>query len=176
MTAVTGVAAPRLNGNRLVLLPRCLKIQGIATPACALVRNDRAFSNSPFLIFALAQADGGQELGNGGAQSGEGHEQHEDIADGHADPQSGGLLVAFVDVLPPQQQQNEQAAEGSGHGGGNVGHEDQLRGRTAVAVADDHGEDQAGQAAPLDELALQGHVLVEAGAQQHHAALGIGKQ
>jgi hypothetical protein len=24
-----------------------LKIRGIATPACALVRNDRAFSNSP---------------------------------------------------------------------------------------------------------------------------------
>ena len=48
VTDVTGVAAPRLNGNRLVLLPRCLKIRGIATPACALVRNDRAFSNSPF--------------------------------------------------------------------------------------------------------------------------------
>jgi hypothetical protein len=27
-----------------------LKIRGIATPACALVRNDRAFSNSPFLF------------------------------------------------------------------------------------------------------------------------------
>ena len=25
------------------------KIRGIATPACALVRNDRAFSNSPFV-------------------------------------------------------------------------------------------------------------------------------
>ena len=25
----SGVAAPRLNGNRLVLLPRCLKIRGI---------------------------------------------------------------------------------------------------------------------------------------------------
>ena len=47
VTDVTGVAAPRLNGNRLVLLPRCLKIRGIATPACALVRNDGAFSNSP---------------------------------------------------------------------------------------------------------------------------------
>ena len=51
MTDVTGVAAPRLNGNRLVLLPRCLKIWGIATPACALVRNDRAFSNSPFAFY-----------------------------------------------------------------------------------------------------------------------------
>ena len=29
VTDVTGVAAPRLNGNRLVLLPRCLKIRGI---------------------------------------------------------------------------------------------------------------------------------------------------
>ena len=48
VTDVTGVAAPRLNGNRLVLLPICLKIRGIATPACALVRNDGAFSNSPF--------------------------------------------------------------------------------------------------------------------------------
>ena len=47
MTDVTGVAAPRLDGNSLVLRPRCLKIRGIATPACALVRNDRAFSNSP---------------------------------------------------------------------------------------------------------------------------------
>ena len=53
MTDVTGVAAPRLDGNSLVLRPRCLKIRGIATPACALVRNDRAFSNSPiFRIFA----------------------------------------------------------------------------------------------------------------------------
>ena len=51
VTDVTGVAAPRLNGNRLVLLPRCLKIRGIATPACALVRNDRAFSNSPFAFY-----------------------------------------------------------------------------------------------------------------------------
>ena len=25
----SGVAAPRLNGNRLVLIPRCLKIRGI---------------------------------------------------------------------------------------------------------------------------------------------------
>ena len=47
VTDVTGVAAPRLDGNSLVLRPRCLKIWGIATPACALVRNDRAFSNSP---------------------------------------------------------------------------------------------------------------------------------
>ena len=47
MTDVTGVAAPRLDGNSLVLRPRGLKIRGIATPACALVRNDRAFSNSP---------------------------------------------------------------------------------------------------------------------------------
>ena len=47
VTDVTGVAAPRLDGNSLVLRPRCLKIRGIATPACALVRNDRAFSNSP---------------------------------------------------------------------------------------------------------------------------------
>ena len=47
VTDVTGVAAPPLDGNSLVLRPRCLKIRGIATPACALVRNDRAFSNSP---------------------------------------------------------------------------------------------------------------------------------
>ena len=33
------------------LLPRCLKIRGIATPARALVRNDRAFSNSPFAFY-----------------------------------------------------------------------------------------------------------------------------
>ena len=55
VTAVTGVAAPRLNGNRLVLLPRCLKIRGIATPACALVRNDGAFSNSPFIFAWLGR-------------------------------------------------------------------------------------------------------------------------
>ena len=48
VTDVTGVAAPRLDGNSLVLRPRCLKIRGIATPAYALVRNDRAFSNSPY--------------------------------------------------------------------------------------------------------------------------------
>ena len=47
VTDVTGVAAPRLNGNSLVLLPNCLKIRGIATPVCGLVRNDRLFSNSP---------------------------------------------------------------------------------------------------------------------------------
>ena len=35
----------------MVLRPRCLKIRGIATPACALVRNDRAFSNSPFAFY-----------------------------------------------------------------------------------------------------------------------------
>ena len=52
VTDVTGVAAPRLDGNSLVLRPRCLKIRGIATPACALVRNDRAFSNSPLTPFA----------------------------------------------------------------------------------------------------------------------------
>ena len=50
VTDVTGVAAPRLNENSLVLLPRCSKIRGIATPACALVRNDSAFSNSPFSV------------------------------------------------------------------------------------------------------------------------------
>ena len=50
VTDVTGVAAPRLDGNSLVLRPRCLKIRGIATPACALVRNDRAFSNSPNIL------------------------------------------------------------------------------------------------------------------------------
>ena len=51
VTDVTGVAVPRLDGNSLVLRPRCLKIRGIATPACALVRNDRAFSNSPFFVY-----------------------------------------------------------------------------------------------------------------------------
>ena len=57
VTDVTGVAAPRLDGNSLVLRPRCLKIRGIATPACALVRNDRAFSNSPFdCLFLTAPA------------------------------------------------------------------------------------------------------------------------
>jgi hypothetical protein len=30
-----------------------LKIRGIATPACALVRNDGAFSNSPFFKIPL---------------------------------------------------------------------------------------------------------------------------
>ena len=50
VTDVTGVAAPRLDGNSLVLRPRCLKIRGIATPACALVRNDRAFSNSSNIL------------------------------------------------------------------------------------------------------------------------------
>ena len=45
-------AAPRLSGNSLVLLPRCLKIWGIVTPACALVRNDSLFSNSP-IFFAM---------------------------------------------------------------------------------------------------------------------------
>ena len=53
VTDVTGVAAPRLNENSLVLLPNCLKIRGIATPVCGLVRNDRLFSNSPFLGFHL---------------------------------------------------------------------------------------------------------------------------
>ena len=53
VTDVTGVAAPRLDGNSLVLRPRCLKIRGIATPACALVRNDRAFSNSPLSFYSL---------------------------------------------------------------------------------------------------------------------------
>ena len=53
VTDVTGVAVPRLDGNSLVLRPRCLKIRGIATPACALVRNDRAFSNSPFSAFSI---------------------------------------------------------------------------------------------------------------------------
>ena len=55
VTDVTGVAAPRLDGNSLVLRPRCLKIRGIATPACALVRNDRAFSNSPFVMELLSR-------------------------------------------------------------------------------------------------------------------------
>ena len=50
--------APRLNGNSLVLLPRCLKIRGIATPVCGLVRNDRLFSNSPcFFTFPLGKGD-----------------------------------------------------------------------------------------------------------------------
>ena len=55
VTDVTGVAAPRLDGNSLVLRPRCLKIRGIATPACALVRNDRAFSNSPIPCFTTTR-------------------------------------------------------------------------------------------------------------------------
>ena len=46
-------AAPRLDGNSLVLLPRCLKIRGIATPVCALVRNDRLFSNSPCFLCSV---------------------------------------------------------------------------------------------------------------------------
>ena len=66
VTDVTGVAAPRLNGNRLVLLPRCLKIRGIATPACALVRNDRAFSNSP-QIFSCVSGFPGDRSGSPGA-------------------------------------------------------------------------------------------------------------
>ena len=46
--------APRLSGNSLVLLPRCLKIWGIATPACALVRNDKVFSNSSRFFMSMA--------------------------------------------------------------------------------------------------------------------------
>lgn len=45
-----------------------------------------------------------------------GHEQSKDIADGHADPQGGGALVALVDVLAPDQQQDEQAAQHGGSG------------------------------------------------------------
>ena len=66
VTDVTGVAAPRLNGNSLALLPRCLKIRGIATPACALVRNDRAFSNSP-QIFSCVSGFPGDRSGSPGA-------------------------------------------------------------------------------------------------------------
>ena len=78
VTDVTGVAAPRLDGNSLVLRPRCLKIRGIATPACALVRNDRAFSNSPkaFLISSAVSSvaeedDQPQQLGQGRGRGGD---------------------------------------------------------------------------------------------------------
>ena len=81
VTAVTVVwQPPRLDGNSLVLRPRCLKIRGIATPACALVRNDRAFSNSPFLL-CPHQAQCQEQQANGEQQE---HTQaHEDAHTGH---------------------------------------------------------------------------------------------
>ena len=40
VTDVTGVAISRIEVKSLIFNRRCLKIRGIATPACALVRND----------------------------------------------------------------------------------------------------------------------------------------
>lgn len=117
-----------------------------------------------------------QQLGQLGGQRRDRHNQREHVADGHAEAQCGGLFVAFIDVLAPQQQQGKQPAEGGGDGRGDIGHEDQLGGGTAVAVAHHCREGQAGQTAKADKFALQADILLKPGAQQHHAPLGVGQQ
>ena len=44
MTGVTGVAISQIGVKALIFVRNCSKIEGIATPVCALARNDRAFS------------------------------------------------------------------------------------------------------------------------------------
>ena len=65
VTDVTGVAAPRLNGNRLVLLPICLKIRGIVPEGNTLgVPHQRArwfamterFLTAPFSLYRRQSA------------------------------------------------------------------------------------------------------------------------
>ena len=101
----------------------------------------------PFVRFSarrilrrLSRLRAGEELGDAGddglLEGGDGHDQHEDVADGHADPQQGGGLEALVHVLAPDQQQHEEAADGRGDGGGDIGDQDQLGGGAVIAVAD----------------------------------------
>ena len=84
--------SPRLDGNSLVLLPRCLKIRGIATPVCALVRNDRLFSNSPiFYSDQLSRQVITLVLDNLGGE----------IPEGFDAGLKGLVLVANLDFLVP---------------------------------------------------------------------------
>ena len=46
VTDVTGVAIPETGGKYLFVEGKCLKIQGIPTPVCALARNDMVFRQS----------------------------------------------------------------------------------------------------------------------------------
>ena len=82
----------------------------------------------------------------------DGHDQHENVADGHADPQGCGGLVALVHILAPDEQSDEQTCNGGGHGGAQICQEDQLGGRAAIAVADDRAEGQADHAADPHEF------------------------
>lgn len=115
-------------------------------------------------------------LGEQANQRGYGHHQYKQVADGHADPQTGGSLPTLVHVLAPDQKGDEETGNGGGNGGSKVGDEDQLGGGTAITVADNSAEGQADQTANPNKLGGEANILVKPSSQQNHAALGIAQQ